>query len=157
LSIERAYLYTVEVQDFPHLFAVVQVVPLLGVMVRVEHGNDNVMHVAGLSAGKIGGVQEVKRDGLAVRRCGSRHPGLVPGAAVMGHEQALAVEVEHGDHVFLALNLTHQRRTHGSGAKIDLHRLAAGRFPSPRTGKDLELFKRLLRIGRGKGHCSGQG
>src|SRR6266436_5511515 len=56
---------------------------------------NNVLHVSHLRTQKVGGVEKIKSDGLAVGRNRSDHARLISSVAIMGHEQATAVEMKH--------------------------------------------------------------
>jgi|SRR5450631_2840325 len=69
--------------------------PVFGVMVGVHESEDDAVHMAGVRAAEIGGVEKIKSDGLAVWRGGRDHARLVARAAVMRHQQAIVVQVDH--------------------------------------------------------------
>jgi hypothetical protein len=100
VSVSYALTLFLQIEMLDHLFAVIEELPVFGVMIGVHKGKDYAVHVARVGSAEIGSVQEVKGDGLAVRRCGRRHAGLVAGFTVVSEEQAVAVHVDHADHVF---------------------------------------------------------
>jgi len=56
---------------------------------------NNVLQVSHLRTQKVGGVEKIKSDGLAVGRNRSDHARLISCVTIMGHEQATAVEMKH--------------------------------------------------------------
>jgi len=115
---------------------------------------NNVLHVSHLRTQKVGGVEKIKSDGLAVGRNRSDHARLISSVAIMGHEQATAVEMKHSYRIVgpsSPRHLIHERGTHGSHAKRDLRRLAFhGAFPG--TGQSFQFVEGLLRVGLGESH-----
>jgi len=139
--------FPLQVEEFFHLFAVIGEGPVFGVVVGIDDGEHYALHVAGIWSGEIGGIEEIKGDGFAVGRSAGSHAWLVTGAAVVGHQQTVrAVEVDHGNHVFVALadDFAHQGGASGGVAEGNLYGLALGVLPFPGAGEILELVKGFL-------------
>jgi len=141
--LRTAILFAGQVEYFLHLLPVVDEIPLLGVVVGAEHRDHQVIHVTGLRAIEIRGVDKVEGDGLAVRGSARLHPGLVADSAVVSQEQAIgSVEVNHGDHVFsVPKDFAHQRGSSRRRAVRNLHWLALGILSLPCTGKRFQLVE----------------
>ncbi len=149
-----------QVEEFFHLFSGAGVEsPVFGVVVGVDHGDDDALHVAAIRAGEIGAVEEIEGDGFAVGRSGCGHAGLVAGAAVVGHQQTVrAVHVDHGNHVLgaMAVDFAHQGRAGGGVAEGDFDRRSLRILPFPGAGQGFELVEGLLSGGLGKGGGCGK-
>src|SRR6185437_4281375 len=89
-------------------------VPLLSVMVRIDEGEYDALHVSRLRGGNVCTVDEIERQRFAVGRGAGFHARLITGFAVMGHQKAVAIQVEHGDHVVrLAVHFADDLAHHG--------------------------------------------
>ena len=77
-----------------------QVGPILGVMIGVDDLEDGVLHVSVLQI--AGNVEEIKFHGFSVGRGPSDHARPIAGIAIVRQEQAIAVQVKHGDGMIVA-------------------------------------------------------
>src|SRR5215470_2169558 len=73
--------------------------PVFCVVVGVDDGERGVMHVSELRAASE--IDEIEFHRLAVRRGPCRHAWPVSRIAIMGQEQTIAIQVEHGKGMFV--------------------------------------------------------
>jgi hypothetical protein len=57
--------------------------PEFGVVIRVDEVEDNVLHVSWLRTQKVGGVEKIESDDLAVGRTRSDHARLISCVTIM--------------------------------------------------------------------------
>src|ERR1700730_10711812 len=137
MAAEAASLGAPEIQQSTHWFAIRHCeFPLFGVVIGVDKSKDNVLHVSHLRTQEIGGTNKIKRDGLTVWRDCSDEARLIPCVAVVRHEQASSVQIEHRDRIVgysSYRHLMHERVPLGCNTQRDLQRLAIhGAFPGTR-------------------------
>ena len=131
-------------------FTLVHEGPRLHEMVFVEKGNGEGSHVA--FVGRLGsGEAEEGEIELAVGggRGGGLHGRLIPHGAVVGYEDAVAIERVHGDHVgFVAgVEALHEDTAVGDQFIGNLHLFAVRGGAFPLAGEGFELVE------SGRGAC----
>src|ERR1700746_3649881 len=87
-----ASLSALQVQLSAHRFAVGhRELPFFRVMIRVDEAEDGALHVAVLRA--AADVEKIESDGLAVGRNRSGHARPISCVAIVGEDQAIAVDI----------------------------------------------------------------
>src|SRR5882724_6581255 len=80
------------------IFTLLREKPLLGEMVFILDGQNQLAHVSNVGAGQVGGVDKIESKSLAVVRNLGLHAGLVLSDAIVRQHQAIVVHVIHGHH-----------------------------------------------------------
>src|ERR1700719_5209181 len=126
MAVESASLGALQVEVRVHwLVPWVHVSPVLGVMVGVNEGEHCMVHVSVL--GTTADIEKLEFHCLSVRRHLAHHAGPIPCITIMGEEQAVPVQIKHGDRIVgssISRRLMHDRVAHGSHAERDLRELA---------------------------------
>src|SRR2546422_1030658 len=86
----RSLALLLQVKALDNFLAVIFELPLFGVVIGIDKGEDYASHVSGVLARKIGGVHKVKRHRLVVARGRCLHAWLVPRGAVVCKQQSSA-------------------------------------------------------------------
>ena len=73
--------------------------PVFCVVVGVDDGEHGVMHVSKLRAARE--IEEIELHCLAVRGGSGDHPRPVSRIAIMGQEQTITIQIEHGKGMFV--------------------------------------------------------